>query len=182
MAPPFRLLSGILGVLFLFLACSPASETSAPSLTTEPALSSMPPSPVTDRLVGCMSEAGWEVSRSWQGGIESGIIPQEQLGAYNQAMEACSESSGWSTIGHVSAEQKEELYRQEVANHQCLTGLGVESAEPPTHQTYVATYQTAEQYYSFLPGFDSLDQRAMEEAVAQCPPPTWFMNISELED
>ena len=45
-------------------------------------------------------------------------------------------------------------------------------------ETYLATYQTAEQYYSFLPGFDSLDQESMQAAVAQCPPPTWFMNIS----
>lgn len=125
-----------------------------------------------------MADAGWQVTRSWQGGIESGEIPQEQAEAYNEVLAVCSESSGWSRLGDVTGGQKRELYEQELANHQCLIDLGIESAEPPTIETYLATYQTVEQYYSFLPGFDSLDPESMQEAVAQCPPPTWFMNIS----
>lgn len=126
----------------------------------------------------CMTGAGWSVSRSWSGGIESDEIPQEQLEAYDESLAICSESSGWSGMASVNDEQKEELYEQEVANHSCLTELGIESAEPPTRETYLATYLTADQYYSFLPGFDSVDQASMREAVANCPPPTWFMNIS----
>lgn len=125
-----------------------------------------------------MGGAGWDVSRSWSGGIESAEIPSEQLEAYNTSLEVCSESSGWSRMGQVTDEQKRELYEQEVANHACLIEFGIESADPPTRETYLATYQTAEQYYSFQPGFDSLDQASMQEAVATCPPPTWFMNIS----
>lgn len=152
-------------------------KTSAPPPVAD---SSLPASPVADRLVECMTEDGWEVSRSWSGGIDSVSIPQEQLSAYNRSLEACSASSGWSGLAEISQEQKRELYDQEVANHRCLVDLGVESADPPTLETYMATYQTAEQYYSFLPGFDALGQAEMERAVAACPPPTWFMNISGL--
>lgn len=169
-------------VVAVLSACSGAQGEDAVKTSAPPPVadSSLPASPVADRLVECMTEDGWEVSRSWSGGIDSVSIPQEQLSAYNRSLEACSASSGWSGLAEISQEQKRELYDQEVANHRCLVDLGVESADPPTLETYMATYQTAEQYYSFLPGFDALGQAEMERAVAACPPPTWFMNISGL--
>lgn len=128
-----------------------------------------------------MRQAGWDVARSWQGGIETGEIPPDQLSAYEAASDECSDSSGWSEANMgLGEDQVRELYRQEVEAHECFMARGLESAEPPSEQRYIDTFRTKDQYYAFLPAFDSLNESAMQEAVADCPPPTWFLNISGL--
>lgn len=141
----------------------------------------MPDSPITDRLVACMKDAGWEVQRSWQGGVEATDIPAGQQSAYESASQECAESTGWSdAVIRLDDRQIRELYSQEVATHNCLLEIGIDSSEPPSEQRYIDTFRSKDQYYAFMPGFDSLNEAAMQEAVRQCPPPTWFLNISGL--
>lgn len=64
--------------------------------------------------------------------------------------------------------------------HECLVSLGVDSDNPPSKQVYVDTYQSAEQYYAFEPGFDAMGAGQMQATVTQCPPPTWFLDVSGL--
>lgn len=143
--------------------------------------SGLPVSPVTDRLVECMKDAGWDVERSWQGGVETDEIPASQQTAYQAANDKCSKSSGWAAAnGNLAESQVRELYAQEVASHECLLAAGIDSAEPPSEQTYLDTFHTKDQYVAFLPGFDSLGQAQMQAAVRKCPPPTWFLNVSGL--
>lgn len=142
----------------------------------------MPESPVTDRVVRCMQEAGWTVRRSLYGGIESEEMSQDQQSAWQAAHEKCAESTGWNATNELNESQRKELYRQEVATHECLTTLGIESNPPPSEQTYLDTFQTQEWYFAFQPGFDQLDTGKLNQAILTCPPPTWFMNISGFED
>lgn len=141
----------------------------------------MPDSPVIDRQVACMVDAGWDVHRNWSGGIEGAEIPEEQNDQWQAASDKCAEQSGWNDTGNLSDAQTRELYAQEVEEHKCLTDLGIDSAEPPTEQTYLDTYQTKDWYFAMQPGLITLPQGQQPEIIAKCPPPTWVWNISGLQ-
>ena len=81
----------------------------------------------------------------------------------------------------LSEAQKRELYAQEVKEHKCLTDLGIDSAEPPTEQTYLDTYQTKDWYFAMQPGLINLPRGKQPKIIAQCPPPTCVWNISGLQ-
>ncbi|MFT4052289.1 MAG: hypothetical protein QM677_08585 [Microbacterium sp.] len=109
-------------------------------------------------------------------------IPEGQESVVSADFDECSEISGFSTMGDkssMSQAQLEALYEQEVAEHECILALGLESDAPPSLQTYIDTYQTENQYYGMLPGLDSLssDQASYAKAALACPPPTWYMNL-----
>jgi hypothetical protein len=140
----------------------------------------MPASPVTDRLLRCVQDAGWEASRSWTGGIESSELSPQQRDQYVAVLDACSEESGWSAgMNSLTDEQIEQLYWQEVEVFECLKRLDRPTDPPPTHQTYRDSFLTADQYYAFGLIMDNpqLADMPFEELVALCPPPTWFLNL-----
>lgn len=168
-------------MLSLLSGCGSDDESPADATSTQSAADSdLPPSPVTDRLVKCLQDAGWDVKRSWEGGLEISGVPADQQSAYQAANDRCSESSGWNSASNLNDAQVKELYQQEVEAHGCYLKIGVDSAQPPSEQRYIETYQTKDQYYAFLPGFDSLNQAKMQAAVKECPPPTWFLNLTGL--
>jgi len=178
----FAVIGTVCATLLLSISgCSNDSAGNPSAAHSSADTSGLPKSPVTDRLVECMKDAGWDVARSWQGGIESDTIPADQQSAYQAANDKCSKTSGWADAnGDLTEAQVRELYTQEVASHECLVADGVDSAEPPSEQTYMDTFHTKKQYFAFLPGFDSLGQSEMQAAVRKCPPPTWFLNVSGL--
>ncbi len=141
-------------------------------------------SPVTERFVRCMHDAGWMVEPSWSGGTELGAaISADQLSAYEAAADECAESSGWNeanTLSTWTREQIEELYAQEVETHECLIRIGFASDEPPSLQHYVDTLGTADQYYAMLPGLDNASPTDIIHMARECPPPTWFLTIEGL--
>lgn len=161
------------------LSCTSTQPQDRPS-SADSKRSGLPASPVTDRLATCMEKEGWEVERSLQGGLDLPSVPVDQQSAFEAANSRCSESSGWNAAANLNDVQVKELYDQEVAAHDCFLGMGIDSAQPPSEQRYIETYQTQDQYYAFMPGFDSLNQTKMNEAVKKCPPPTWFLDISGL--
>ncbi len=140
----------------------------------------MPASPVTDRLVECMSKAGWKVTRSWTGGVDGPEVPSEQVSAYQAASKRCEAESGWDRINNLTPGQIDEMFQQESDQHTCLTKLGIESDQPPSLQKYRDSFGTEAQYFAMMPGFMHLSQGEMRNATRDCPPPVWFMNISGL--
>lgn len=171
----------VVTLLLMLAGCgnNPQADSSEQQQTTSQP--GMPESPITDRLVECMTDAGWNVQRSWQGGVEAPNVPAGQQSAYESASQECAKSTGWAdAVNNLDNQQVRYLYEQEVATHDCFLKIGIDSSEPPSEQRYLDTFRTKDQYYAFLPGFDSLNEDAMQKAVRQCPPPTWFLNVSGL--
>ena len=105
-----------------------------------------------------------------------------QEGPLHEAMDRCAESSGvnaWNNWSAWSEDQIRELYRQEVAEHECLIGIGADSPEPPSVQTYIDTFDTADQYFAVMPAMLNPEGsgHSLESLVSMCPPPTWYPNI-----
>lgn len=172
-----RLLVAALAVAFAAILISGCAANASPA--PEPA-TPMPASPVTDRLLRCVEDAGWEARRSWTGGIESSELSRHQRDQYVAVLDACSEESGWSAgMNSLTDEQIEQLYSQEVEEFECLERLDRPTDQPPTIQTYRDGLLTADQYYAFGLIMDNPQLAGMpfEELVAHCPPPTWFLNL-----
>ncbi len=88
--------------------------------------------------------------------------------------------SGWSEgFNSLTDAQLEQLFEQEVAEYECLTDLGYEIEEAPTFQSYLDTFKSADQYYA-IQSLTGLGQADMTSVIAQCPPPTWFLNLDGL--
>jgi hypothetical protein len=128
-------------------------------------------------LVACLQDAGWDVQVQWGGTVSGPEMDPSQLDSFNAASDECAESSGWSRAndwGSWTDAQITALYEQEVATHECLVGLGFDSAVPPSEQAYLDTFHSADQYYAFNPGAAGLRHLDFPRFFGPCPPPTWF--------
>jgi len=163
-------------VIASLAGCSGATNTPDSDLTTD---AELPNSPVSDRMVRCVSDEGFEIVRSLYGGFDGpGDLPAAQVEKFNQAFGRCADETGWSTpLAAFTSEQVAELYAQEIATRDCLAERGYPGAEPPTEQTYVDNFASADQYYAFMAIAD-LHQSEQEPLIRACPPPTWFLDIS----
>ena len=143
--------------------------------------SGLPESQAMEDMVSCMRDRGWDAYRDELGFPAIDDTPPEQRDIMMDDFRACRETTGLAKIRNkdsISTEQLQELYTQEVRNHECMLALGLESNEPPTLQVYLDTYGTAEHYDSSVPGLTAQLGRDMyTETVLACPPPSWFMNL-----
>ncbi len=163
-------------MLILLSLAGCAATTSEPDGTN---VSGLPPSPVSDAMVRCLGDAGWEVTRSIYGGVDGprNLAPAQST-AFQTAYGGCGQTTGWTTgLADFSESQREELYVQELAEQQCLSDLGYPSDEPPSKQSYLDTFASADQCYAILV-LNNLSQGPYEAAITACPPPTWFLNIT----
>ena len=164
-----------LSVTATLSACTSKPE---PSSTTGSA-DSLAESPITDNMVRCLADEGWEVQRSIYGGFEGPqSLPAAQATSYQAAVDTCAAKTGWATeLSDFTDSQRRELYAQEVVERECLEKLGYPGEEPPSEEAYVDSFASANQYYAFL-AIAELPQDQFESAIQVCPPPTWFLNIS----
>lgn len=142
------------------------------------ALKKVPTSPLLDRLARCLEQAGWTVTRDYSGmpGIEN--YPSSQSSAVQKAMDTCYAQTGYDKAwdkSRLSTAQLTDLYHQELVEHECVLAHGMQSYHPPSLQTYIDTYGTADQYYAMRPGMDGVG--ATSPAWRQCPPPTYYMKL-----
>jgi hypothetical protein len=117
-----------------------------------------------------MAADGWEGEMQFSGTISFGSVPEAQQALFNSAQEKCVSETGWGDLAGLGADKRRKLYEQEVSEYECLMELGLTPPAPPTEQTYVDTFNTADQYYA------GATLGLTEEQVQECPPPTWFMN------
>lgn len=151
-----------------------------PRPSRDPAL---PASPISDAMLRCLGDEGWEVTRSIYGGVDGpqNLAPA-QTAAFQTAYTFCAEGTGWATpLADFTEQQREELYIQELAEQECLSDLGYPSEEAPSKQSYLDSFASADQYYAVLV-LSSLSQGPYEAAVRACPPPTWFLNITGFDE
>ena len=181
MLPAVRLVRLMAGAALVAVSgCGASSDSAEPSPADSTGFE-VPFSPVTDRYIRCMEEEGWESEPIWGGGADvEGVRGQE--GPITEAMDRCAESSGmndWNNWSAWSEDRIRELYRQEVEEHECLMGIGADSQEPPSVQTYIDTFATADQYYAMMPAIlnPEASGHSFESLESTCPPPTWYPNI-----
>ena len=182
MLPPVGLVRLMAGAALVAVSGCGAPPDSAELPSADSTGLEVPFSPVTDRFVRCLEDEGWDAQASWGGGIEVPGTPLAQQSQVNEAMERCGWSSGWSTWYNWPAwseDQIRELYRQEVAEHECLIGIGADSPEPPSVQAFIDTFATGEQYYAMMPAIlnPEASGHSLESLQSTCPPPTWFPNM-----
>lgn len=145
-------------------ACSPVPAK--PSAAAE-----APASPLAVKMVRCIEDAGWEAEVGWNGVVTSPEMPPEQLDLWTEVADACQKETGFGDLARLTPSQVAELYRQEVAEFECLTAQGFTPSQPPSEQVYIDTFRSADQYYA-IKGIT-----ATPELMRLCPAPTWFLNL-----
>ncbi|RFA15090.1 hypothetical protein B7R22_07090 [Subtercola boreus] len=118
-------------------ACS--GDPGHPETTTEAPLSQ---SPVADALYRCITESGWEVTLTDDGGIDasSDTIPAEQYDRYLADTWACNQTV--SARFPVDDRQKRLLYDAELRERDCLAAQGYAVADAPSLQAFLDGYES----------------------------------------
>ena len=166
---------GLMSVLVALTFCASACTAIVDSAANEPEI---PDSPLAEATVDCMQEQGFEASILWDGSIAGpSDVSSEQTLQWSAAMTTCVEATGYGSLAALSPNQVGELYQQELAEYACLRDAGFSPEAPPSQQTYMDTFASAEQYYAFKEVFDPLSMKEAQEIVAVCPPPTWFLDV-----
>lgn len=164
------------GLLFLLSGCTGLASEENPVSEIE----GVPAAPLAERTIACMKEAGWDASLDWDGTITGPEMTGALASQWVEAADVCGKKTGFQDP-QLNDEQIQAVFEQEKAEAACLRMLGYQVEEPPSSQTYVDTYGTADQYYAHA----SLDLQAlgiskMREALSACPPPTMFLNVPGL--
>ena len=149
-----------------------------PKPTATPTL---PQAPLAARDLKCIQAAGWQGAIDWQGTINSiGLKTQDQVTQWQSVADKCGKKTGFYDT-KLSTAQLVQLYGQELKERACLAKAGFPSAEPPSQQTFIDTWYSADQYQAFIAaGGQSWSESKQQTISKQCPPPTWFLNLDGL--
>jgi hypothetical protein len=139
-------------------------------------------SPAADTVYECLTRKGWDVSISWDGGIEasSDDIPDAQLDLFEKDSDEC-----WRIIDErvetMSLEAIEMVFEQELATRSCLINEGVNVDEPPSKQRYLDTFHDDRWMAYGASDIDSVARDSSEwRRIAQaCPQPAWALGAEE---
>lgn len=135
-------------------------------------------SPAADVVYQCLVDKGWDVTITWDGGIEarSSDVPDAQVGRYEEDSAKC-----WAVIDERVAAytpaQIAEVYDMELATRECLIEQGLSVAEPPSEQTYIDTFH-GERWMAYgASDIDAVagDQARWKEIATACPQPSWSL-------
>lgn len=129
-------------------------------------------------VVQCLEDEGFPgYTATADGSIQSPLIPEEQESAHVDAFDRCKEKVGFVMPSNqgLSHEQLEVLYRYEIEARACLSGLGYETVEPPTLQTYIDNYGTSEQWSAWREVGGAVGAN-FSSVAEQCPDPVWFLH------
>ncbi|WP_159600551.1 hypothetical protein [Agromyces humi] len=156
--------------------CAPATNVAetAAAPSAAPVINFTPTEEDTraDIMAGCLTELGWEgLVVNWDGGIDTGHIPEEQQDQFQADSATCIEA--FPVVPLTDAEIRE-MYAAEVANSDCLVGLGYAMPQTPTEQTYVDTYGTENQWFAMVGASpQTMKEETYKDVFTTCPPPAW---------
>lgn len=160
------------------VGCANANDIDLPNPAVSAAEQDYPEAPLLEAIEECMNDQGWEIIVDPAEAGYSGPEMSPELSAqWIQASNACAEEVGYFDP-QLNLSQQRELYEQEVSTHECIVALGQPSDRPPTEQVYLDTYGTGDQYFAI--GALAAAQMPIRDVALQCPPPTWFLNVSGL--
>jgi hypothetical protein len=83
----------------------------------------------------CLSDEGWEVEVSWDGGIEFSL-PADQTDQFMAAQQVCLERTGYDRPMEYTLEEAASLYDELLEVADCVRDLGYAVADPPSRQAY----------------------------------------------
>lgn len=163
-------------------ACLLLASCSAPAPSTQGSLSNgkLSLSPAAEVVYKCITDKGWEVELTWDGGINasSETIPEAQVDQYHADSAEC-----WAIIddrvANMKPEEIEKVYAEELATIECLTSEGYSVSAPPSKQQYVDTF-FGDRWSAFaasdaMPaGLSNDEWRAINE---KCTQPAWSLGL-----
>lgn len=131
-----------------------------------------------DTIYRCITEKGWDVTLTWDGGIEasSETIPSAQEDLYDVDLAACVAEVDERVL-RMTDDEIRAVYLLELAARECLIALGYDVEEPPTEQTYIdrffADRWTA--YGASTVPFSRLSDSEWRTISEQCRQPSWSL-------
>ena len=165
-----------LGLTAGLAACTAPPSAQGNSSATE----NLSLSPAGDQAYRCLKEKGWDVTLTWDGGIEasSDTVPAGQKESYDADSQEC-----WGKIdARIAAMTEAEIrkvYTSELTTLACLADLGYAVEEPPSEQAYVDSFHgrrwsayTATDFPEDL--LRSADWKAVNE---KCPQPALSLGV-----
>lgn len=167
----------LVAAVCLVAGCSVQPATSGESVEED-----LPPFPAEDRYVECLRERGWEAQRHLLS-PPTVDTPKEQQSSFDADATECGETSGYTKAGtpdQWTEEQKKELYRLEVENHECLIAQGKPSDVPPSEDVFLETFGGNDVWYQAINAYlagGTIDQAEYGELLLACPPPLMFNTI-----
>lgn len=143
-AAPF-LLGGAAVVLALAgCAGSPVPESTGNG-SEQPAASE-----VTELVVGCLQDAGWDVILQ-SDGYEIRNLTEAQTASYELDEAECQEASGWNDMAaeELTPERLSVMYDDELVRADCLRAEGFDVPEAPSRQSYIDRYTGEDPWYAY---------------------------------
>jgi hypothetical protein len=173
------LAAGVLCASIALSGCSGQNEPGAPTGQTPDEGMSL--SSASNLVYECLTDRGWKVTLTWDGGIEAGsaTVPDAQLENFNSDSDEC-----WGMVDNrilnMQPEEISQTYAAELETRECLIERGFKVGTPPSEQQYIDTFQSARwSAYADSNGLNaqtSADEwREINEA---CPQPAWSLGAS----
>lgn len=125
------------------------------------------------KMVDCLKEAGFsaEAFESTQGmlGFQNTGGTAEQVSAWSRGINRCQSDVGAAPeIPRFTPEEIGHLYDFYLRQKDCLTAQGYTISEPPSRETYVATYYSSDPWGPYA-DVDRISPTALSELEAKCP-------------
>jgi hypothetical protein len=170
----------LVSTIGVVVALSGCSGTSAEETDHSPE-AGLSLSPASNLAYQCLTEKGWDVELTWEGGIEasSKTVPDAQRSQYEADSDEC-----WSVIDdrilNMKPEEIGKVYDSELKTRECLIQRGYDVGTPPSKQEYIDTFQ-GERWSAYGdsnalgPGTPDDEWRKISEA---CPQPAWSLGAS----
>lgn len=114
-------------------------------------------------ILACMSERGFDGELAADDTMTFPPIIQADSGAFDDAMSSCSAEYPLT----FSETQILEMYALELEHKTCLESIGYQISEPPSEETYLTTFNTADWWTAIT----SVPPAERNQAVAKCPLP-----------
>ena len=139
-------------------------------------------SPAADVVYKCLSDKGWEVSISWDGGIEAtgDDVPDAQRDLFEADSDEC-----WGVIDErvqaMAPDAISKVYDQELATRDCLIAHGLNVDSPPSRQQYIDTFHGERWMAYSASDVDTIaqDPEAWQKLSEDCPQPSWALGAEQ---
>lgn len=159
--------------MFVLVGCTTAPTKSARNADEASSLS-----PASDQVYKCLTQRGWNVTLTWDGGIEvsSDTVPTEQREAFDADANDC-----WAPINErvamMSPDEIAKVYDSEVRTRTCLIALGYEVGQPPSKQSFVDSFHGLRWSAYADSNVNAADDELWHKANVQCPQPAWSLGV-----
>lgn len=137
----------------LVAVCAACLMTACTSTMAEPPDGAEPPADRTydgtpvewvNEFADCMRKSGFAVTvdESVPTFLPADDLPDDQIGAWDEAFDKCREDLGPPPVEPLDPEQLPKLYEATLAAKVCLEDLGFAISEPPSLQAWIESYDS----------------------------------------